>query len=121
MLTSNIEKSITAVEMFNLIYEAVKNKTIPPVGFYNCHNELIICVDDNSLLFNRGLFNLHLEEDKKTIYARIGCMDGWEETLSDKKFQEIKDKWIELAQLRYDSDVDLFYKFIKGEIANERY
>ena len=52
MLTNNIEKSITAVGMFNLIYVAVKNKVIPPVGFYNCHNNLIICIDNNSLLFN---------------------------------------------------------------------
>ena len=48
-------------------------------------------------------------------------MDHWEEKLSDKKFQEIKDKWIELAQIRYDHDVDLFHKYIKGEVSNERY
>ena len=121
MLTSNIEKSITAVEMFNLIYEAVKKKIIPPVAFYNCHNELIIATTHSISLFQEGLFHLSLNENNQSLCASIGCMDHWEETLSDKKFQEIKDKWIELAQIIYDHDVDLFHKYIKGEVSNERY
>lgn len=121
MMTANIEKSITAVEMFELIYQAVKNEVIPPVAFYNCHNELIIATTHTLSLFQEGLFHLSLEEDNRSLCASIGCMDHWEEKLSDKKFQEIKDKWIELAQIRYDHDVDLFRKYIKGEVSNECY
>lgn len=121
MMTANIEKSITAVEMFELIYQAVKNEVIPPVAFYNRHNHLIINIECCIDLFQGGLFHLQLNEDKKTLGASIGCMSYWEEELSDKKYQEIKDKWIELAQIRYNHDVDLFHKYIKGEISNERY